>query len=77
MVGASKSLAYVGQFNPQLIKSVSYATQEALPVRTKAIHFLNPPPTFDTVFGFFKTLFNKKNSSRMDKGLLVSFNTKL
>lgn len=72
MVGASKSLAYIGQFTPQVVKSVSYATQDALPVRTKGIHFLNPPPTFDTVFGFFKGMFNKKNASRADKGLVVS-----
>ncbi len=53
MIGASKSLAYISQFTPQVVKSVSFATQDALPVRTKELHFLNPPPTFDTVFVFF------------------------
>uniref|UniRef100_A0A336LTX9 CSON004507 protein n=1 Tax=Culicoides sonorensis TaxID=179676 RepID=A0A336LTX9_CULSO len=71
MVGASKSLGYVGQFTPTLIKHIAYVTQDAMPVRLKQMHFLNPPPTFDSVFQFFKTLFNKKNSERAEDTKLV------
>lgn len=71
MIGASKTLGYVAQFTPTLIKNFAYVTQEAQPIRLKGMHFLNPPPTFDSVFQFFKTLFNKKNSERLDETKLV------
>lgn len=71
MIGASKSLGYVAQFTPTLIKHMAYVMQEAQPTRLKGMHFLNPPPTFDSVFQFFKTLFNKKNSERLDESKLI------
>uniref|UniRef100_A0A336LY11 CSON007324 protein n=1 Tax=Culicoides sonorensis TaxID=179676 RepID=A0A336LY11_CULSO len=54
----------MSQFTPKLIEKLIFITQDALPVRQRAFHFLNLPPGLTTVLNMFKNLMNAKNKGR-------------
>lgn len=56
--------AQMAQFTPKLIEKLIFITQDALPVRQRAFHFLNLPPGLGTMLNMFKNLMNTRNKSR-------------
>ncbi|KAK0181949.1 hypothetical protein PV327_000126 [Microctonus hyperodae] len=58
-------LQLASQFTPPVIKKAVVCFQDAYPVKTKSLHFINPPATFDTIFGMFKRFMNAKLRERI------------
>ncbi|XP_017840751.1 alpha-tocopherol transfer protein [Drosophila busckii] len=53
------------QMTPTTTKKLVVFQEEALPVRTKATHFINLPTGFDTIFNMFKPMMSKKQQGRL------------
>lgn len=58
------------QFSPKLIEKLIFITQDALPVRQRAFHFINLPPGMTTFLNLFKSLLNKRNENRAQDSIL-------
>ncbi|XP_015111347.1 retinol-binding protein pinta [Diachasma alloeum] len=58
-------LEHASQFTPSLVKKTVMAFQDGYPMKTKSLHFVNPPPTFDVLFSVFKNFMNKKLKDRI------------
>uniref|UniRef100_A0A0C9QI25 Ttpal_3 protein n=1 Tax=Fopius arisanus TaxID=64838 RepID=A0A0C9QI25_9HYME len=58
-------LEHASQLTPSLMKKTVMAFQEGYPIKTKTLHFVSPPPTFDVLFSVFKTFMNKKLKDRV------------
>ncbi|XP_015588152.1 retinol-binding protein pinta [Cephus cinctus] len=56
---------HVSQFSPTVIKKVVTCFQDAYPIRTKSLHFINTPTTFDLVFAIFKRFMKDKLRQRI------------
>lgn len=57
-------LNQMSQFTPKLIEKLVFVTQDSLPVRQKAFHFINLPPGVTTFLSMFKNLLSNKNQNR-------------
>lgn len=62
--------AQMSQFTPKLIEKLIFVTQDALPVRQRAFHFLNLPPGLGTMLNMFKNLMNARNKNRFKESSL-------
>ncbi|XP_063700188.1 alpha-tocopherol transfer protein-like [Culicoides brevitarsis] len=60
----------MAQFTPKLIEKLIFVTQDALPVRQRAFHFLNLPPGLGTMLNMFKNLMNARNRHRFKESSL-------
>lgn len=58
------------QFSPRLIEKLIFITQDALPIRQRAFHFINLPPGMTTFLNLFKNLLNKRNENRAQDSIL-------
>jgi CRAL/TRIO domain len=53
------------QMTPSFLKQITMLTQEGSPLRSKATHYINIPPSFEIGFNVFKKLLTEKNRSRV------------
>lgn len=60
----------MSQFTPKIIEKLIFVTQDALPVRQRAFHFLNLPPGLGTMLNMFKNLMNARNKKRFNESSL-------
>ncbi|XP_043272931.1 retinol-binding protein pinta-like isoform X2 [Venturia canescens] len=58
-------LEHASQFTPSVIKKAVTCFQNAYPMKTKSLHFINAPPTFDAIFVIFKTFMSEKLRRRI------------
>ncbi|XP_063985491.1 retinol-binding protein pinta-like isoform X2 [Diachasmimorpha longicaudata] len=58
-------LEHASQFTPSLVKKTVMAFQDGYPIKTKCLHFVNPPSSFDVLFSIFKNFMNKKLKDRI------------
>ncbi|KAH8372418.1 hypothetical protein KR093_011409 [Drosophila rubida] len=63
MSGATAS--HLFQMTPGLAKKMTAFSEEALPMRPKAQHFINTITGFETVFNMFKPMMSKKQQGRL------------
>lgn len=59
------SLSHFLQFNPTFIKKMTMLQQDAMPVRQKAMHFVNMPAIALSVFNIFQSFSNEKARQRV------------
>lgn len=59
------TMRHAKQLNPLLTRKMADAIQNALPLRLKAIHYVNQPKIFDIIFGFFKPFMSDKMLKRL------------
>ncbi|XP_070533460.1 alpha-tocopherol transfer protein-like [Ptychodera flava] len=59
------SMKHVKQLNPIVVRKLADTIQNALPLRLKAIHYVNQPKIFDIIFGLFKPFFSEKMLKRL------------
>lgn len=57
--------AHFFQVTPSQIKKTTSYSEEALPMRQKASHFLNMPPGFEPLFNVFKPMLSQKQQERV------------
>jgi hypothetical protein len=55
---ANIPLGILAQSTPQMLKKIALVT-DAYPFKIKAIHFINPPLGFETIFKIFRTFVNE------------------
>lgn len=53
------------QFDAMFMKKMALLGGEGSTLRHKGTHFINVPPTFETVYNIFKTFMNEKQKSRV------------
>ena len=53
------------QFNPTVAKRMTVYQEEAVPLRTKATHFVNVPKGFETFFNMVKPMLSQKQQNRV------------
>ncbi|XP_057338254.1 retinol-binding protein pinta-like isoform X1 [Microplitis mediator] len=58
-------LEHASQFTPAVIKKAVTCFQDAYPIKTKSLHFINAPPTFDAIFAIFKRFMSDKLRKRI------------
>jgi hypothetical protein len=63
------SLSLLIQFSPVLLKKMFLVLQDSMPIRQKAIHFVNMPSIAMKLFNMFKSLLNEKSKKRVRKML--------
>ncbi|XP_075168689.1 alpha-tocopherol transfer protein-like [Haematobia irritans] len=59
------TMAHFFQMTPSLAKKMTVFSEEALPIRPKAQHFINTPTGFEPVFNMIKPMMSAKQQSRM------------
>lgn len=57
---ADVSLGHVSRISPIVLKKLVTYVQEAIPVRLKAIHFINTPPVMDVIMNMAKPFMKKE-----------------
>ncbi|XP_016966846.1 alpha-tocopherol transfer protein-like [Drosophila biarmipes] len=57
--------AHMFQMTPSMAKKMTVFSEEALPLRLKAQHFINTITGFEQVFNMFKPMMSKKMQSRL------------
>ncbi|XP_018027682.1 alpha-tocopherol transfer protein-like isoform X4 [Hyalella azteca] len=57
--------AHVLQMTPALAKKSLVLMQDGYPMRPKALHYINTPAAFDTVFNIFKSFMKEKMKKRI------------
>lgn len=62
---AGTRLAHYTQTSIKHLRNLISANQEAVPIRIKAVHFLNTPPFFGTFFNIGKAFLNEKVKNRI------------
>lgn len=60
-VGAS----HLFQVSPSVMRKVSQYSEQALPLRVKASHFIDTPPGFEPVFNLIKPILPEKIQNRV------------
>lgn len=53
------------QMTPSYAKKMTVFQEEAVPIRTKGMNFINTPAGFDKIFNMFKPMMSKKNQGRV------------
>ncbi|XP_073847850.1 alpha-tocopherol transfer protein-like [Musca autumnalis] len=59
------SLAHLMQLTPSIMKKMTVFSEEAVPLRPKAQHFINTIAGFEPVFNMVKLMMSKKQQSRL------------
>jgi len=59
------SIAHMAAFAPTVAKKAAVFMQDGYPMRPKALHYINTPPAFDTVFNIFKGFMKEKMKKRL------------
>ncbi|KAH0568511.1 retinol-binding protein pinta-like [Cotesia glomerata] len=58
-------LEHASYITPALVKKAVTCFQDAYPIRNKSLHFVNPPPTFETIFILIKRFMSEKLRNRV------------
>lgn len=61
------TLSHAAQLQPSLLKRASTVYQDAYPVRPQGIHYVYPPPSFETMFNFIKSFMKEKLKKRVSR----------
>ncbi|XP_070533463.1 alpha-tocopherol transfer protein-like [Ptychodera flava] len=59
------TLSHVTTLGPSNARRIADVMQNALPLRLKAVHYVNQPKIFDTAFALFKPFFTEKLKKRL------------
>ncbi|XP_034236646.1 retinol-binding protein pinta-like [Thrips palmi] len=59
------TLAHAAQVQPALLKRTSTVYQDAYPVRPQGIHYVYPPPSFETMFNIIRSFMKDKLKKRL------------
>ena len=59
------TLSHAAQLQPGLLKRSSTVYQDAYPVRPQGIHYVYPPPSFESIFTFIKSFMKEKLKKRV------------
>lgn len=59
------TLSHAAQLQPGLMKKASTVYQDAYPVRPQGIHYVYPPPSFESMFNFIKSFMKDKLRKRI------------
>jgi len=59
------TFAHMAAFTPTQAKKSAVFVQEGYPIRPKAMHYINTPVAFDTVFNIFKGFMKEKMKKRL------------
>ncbi|XP_075169420.1 alpha-tocopherol transfer protein-like [Haematobia irritans] len=62
---AKATMAHMFQWTPSLMKKTTAFSEQAIPIRLKAIHLINTPTGFEPIFNMVKPMLSTKNQSRM------------
>ncbi|KAF2349281.1 CRAL-TRIO lipid binding domain, partial [Trinorchestia longiramus] len=57
--------AHAMQLTPAFVKKAMTIWQDGYPMRPKALHYINTPQSFDTVFNIFKSFMKEKMRKRV------------
>lgn len=60
------TLAHMFQMTPTIAKKMTVFSEEALPLRPKANHFINTPTGFEQIFNMLKPMMSEKQQKRVD-----------
>lgn len=67
------TMAHFFQMTPSIVKKMAVFSEEAIPLRPKAMHFINTPSGFEPLFNTVKPMMSKKVQSRVCKKLYVEY----
>lgn len=59
------TMAHFFQMTPSIMKKVTVYSEEAIPLRPKATHFINTPTGFEPVFNMVKPMMSVKQQNRV------------
>lgn len=59
------TMAHFLQFTPSLMKKMTVFSEEAIPLRPKASHFIKTPAGFEPVFNMIKPMMSEKQQKRV------------
>lgn len=59
------TMAHMFQWTPSLMKKATVFSEEAIPLRPKASHFINTPSGFEPIFNMVKPMLSAKQQSRV------------
>uniref|UniRef100_A0A1I8PNA3 CRAL-TRIO domain-containing protein n=1 Tax=Stomoxys calcitrans TaxID=35570 RepID=A0A1I8PNA3_STOCA len=59
------TMAHFFQMTPAIMKKMTVFSEQAIPLRPKASHFINTPSGFEPVFNMVKPMMSAKHQSRM------------
>ncbi|XP_061393138.1 alpha-tocopherol transfer protein-like [Musca vetustissima] len=59
------TMAHFMQFTPSLMKKMTVFSEEAVPLRPKASHFIKTPAGFEPVFNMIKPMMSEKQQKRL------------
>ncbi|XP_018027681.1 alpha-tocopherol transfer protein-like isoform X5 [Hyalella azteca] len=62
---AGSTLAHMAAFTPTIAMKAAIFMQDGYPMRPKALHYINTPAAFDTVFNIFKSFMKEKMKKRI------------
>merc|ERR1719259_308060 len=62
---AGLTAAHGFQMTPAVVKKAMTVWQDGYPMRPKAMHYINTPQGFDTVFNIFKSFMKEKMKQRI------------
>ncbi|MCL4140573.1 UNVERIFIED_CONTAM: hypothetical protein GTU68_002396, partial [Idotea baltica] len=57
--------AHALQMTPSLVKKAMTIWQDGYPMRPKGLHYINTPPSFETVFSIFRSFMKEKMRKRV------------
>lgn len=59
------TMAHMFQWTPSLMKKMTVFSEEAVPLRPKATHFIKTPPGFEPIFNMVKPMLSAKQQNRV------------
>lgn len=59
------TMAHFFQMTPSIMKKMTVFSEEAIPLRPKASHFVNTPAGFEPVFNMVKPMMSEKQQKRV------------
>lgn len=59
------TMAHFFQMTPSIMKKMTVFSEEAIPLRPKASHFVNTPSGFEPVFNMVKPMMSEKQQKRV------------
>lgn len=67
------TMAHMFQMTPSLMKKVTVFSEQAVPLRPKASHFINTPSGFEPVFNMMKPMLSAKQQSRVSPVKMIQY----
>lgn len=70
---ADVSAAHIFQASPCTMRKLSQYSEQAIPLRIKASHFIDTPAGFEPVFNLIKPIMPEKIQNRVSRNFLTNF----